>query len=172
MVWPTGSVSGLFERDRENGSTWCWLLLLRVHDSVSSVGVSTLPEPRGGASMLSDQQRQTALKKNIEYARATARDLLADGVEEITLTHYADEEAFRAMKLPEQGDDFEFQRMVNAEFAKVMVAHGLQVKVQVLDAKEYFEWLGSRPNTYQAQQEYPGGRHASGDEAMALLGIK
>ena len=46
------------------------------------------------------------------------------------------------------------------------------LKVQLLDAKEYFEWLGARENTYQAQHEYPGGRHVSGDEAMALLGIK
>jgi hypothetical protein len=122
--------------------------------------------------MLSDQQRKTALKKNIEYARAEALQLLADGVEEVTLTHYADEDSFWAMKLPEQGDDFDFRKMVNAEFAKVMLAHGLQLKVQVLDAKEYFEWLGSRPNTYQAQQDYPGGWIVSGDEAKALLGIK
>ena len=29
------------------------------------------------------------------------------------------------MKLPEEGDDFEYRNLVNAEFAKVMVAHGL-----------------------------------------------
>ena len=96
----------------------------------------------------------------------------AEGVDEITLTHYADEKAFRAMKLPEQGDDFEYGKLVNAEVAKVMVAHGFQLKVQVLDAKEYFEWLGGRQNTYQAQQEYPGGQHVSGDQALTLLGIK
>ena len=101
-----------------------------------------------------------------------ARRLRTEGVEEITLTHYADEEAFRAMRLPEEGDDLEYRQLVNAETAKIMLAHGLQLKVQVLDAKEYFEWLGARQNTYQAQQEYPGGRHVSGSEAMALLGIK
>ena len=101
-----------------------------------------------------------------------ARRLRAEGVDEITLTHYADEESFRAMKLPEEGDDFEYRNLVNAEFAKVMVAHGLQLKVQILDAKEYFEWLGVRQNTYQAQEEYPGGQHVSGDQAMTLLGIK
>src|SRR3954453_20772945 len=122
--------------------------------------------------MLSEQQRQTALKKDIEYARAMARRLRAEGVEGITLTHYADEESFHAMKLPEEGDDFEYRKLVNAEFAKVMVAHGFQLKVQVLDAKEYFEWLGVRQNTYQALQEYSGGQHVSGDEAMTLLGIK
>ena len=57
--------------------------------------------------MLSDKQRRTALKKNIAHARDMARRLLADGVEEITLTYYADEGSFRAMKLPEEGDDFE-----------------------------------------------------------------
>jgi hypothetical protein len=122
--------------------------------------------------MLSDKQRRTALKKNIEYARAMARRLRAGGVEEITLTHYADEESFHAMRVPGEGDDFEYRQLVNAETAKIMIAHGLQLEVQVLDAKEYFEWLGVRQNTYQAQQDYPGGRHVSGDEAMALLGIK
>ncbi len=122
--------------------------------------------------MLSDKQRRTALKKNIEYARAMARRLRAEGVEEVTLTHYADEESFRAMRLPEEGDDLEYRQLVNAETAKIMLAYGLQLKVQVLDAKEYFEWLGARQNTYQAQHEYPGGRHVSGDEAKALLGIR
>ena len=121
--------------------------------------------------MLSEQQRRTALKKNIEYARAMARRLRSEGVEGITLTHYADEESFHAMWLPE-GDDFEYRQLVNAETAKIMIAHGLQLEVQVLAAKEYFEWLGVRQNTYQAQQDYPGGRHVSGDEAKALLGIK
>src|SRR4029453_19684059 len=96
----------------------------------------------------------------------------ADSVDEITLTYYADEESFRAMKLPEEGDDFEYRQLVGTEFARVMLAHDLHLKVQVLDAKEYFEWLGTRENTYQAQHDYPGGRHLSGDEAMALLGIK
>src|SRR5918994_3588855 len=120
--------------------------------------------------MLSEQQRRTALKKNIEYARDMARRLRADGAEEITLTHYADEESFHMMRLPEEGDDFEYRQMVNAETAKI--THGLQLEVQALDAKEYFEWLGTRQNTYQAQHEYPGGQHVSGDEAKALLGIK
>jgi hypothetical protein len=119
--------------------------------------------------MLSHKQKRAALKKNIEHARGMARHLRAEG---ITLTHYADDESFRAMKLPEEGDDFEYRKLVNAKFAKVMAAHGLQLKVQVLDAKEYFEWLGVRQNTYQAQQEYPGGPHVTGDKAMTLLGIK
>jgi hypothetical protein len=122
--------------------------------------------------MLSEQQRRTALKKNIEYARAMARRLRAEGVEGITLTHFADEESFHAMRVPEEGDDFEYRQLVNAETAKIMIAHGLQLEVQVLDAKEYFEWLGVRQNTCQAQQDYPGGRHVSGDEAKVLLGIK
>ena len=121
--------------------------------------------------MLSDKQRRTALKKNIALARDMARRLLADGVEEITLTHYADEGSFRAMRLPEEGDDFEHRQRTNAELAKVMLAHGLDLKVQVLNAEEYFAWLGARPHTYQTMQEYPGGRHVSGDEAKALLGI-
>ena len=75
------------------------------------------------------------------------------------------------MKLPEEGDDFEHRQRTNAELAKVMLAHGLELKVQVLDAEEYFAWLGARPHTYQTMQEYPGGRHVSGDEAKALLGI-
>jgi hypothetical protein len=123
-------------------------------------------------SMLSGKQRQEALKKNIEHAHNMARGLRADDVDDITLTYYADEESFRAMKLPEQGDDFEFAQLVIAETAKVMLQYGLRLTVQILDAEEYFEWLGTRENTYQAQHEYPGGRHVSGDEAVALLGIK
>ena len=122
--------------------------------------------------MLSEKQRRTALKKNIEYARDMARRLRAEGVERITLTYFSDEESFHAMRLPEGGDDFDYQQMVTAEIAKIMIARGLQLEVQVLDAKEYFEWLGVRQNTYQAQQDYPSGRHVSGDEAKALLGIK
>ncbi len=122
--------------------------------------------------MLSDKQKRAALKKNIKHARDMARQLRADGVEGITSTHYADEESFRAMKLSEEGDDFEYRQLVNIETAKVMLVHGLQLEVQVLDAKEYFAWLGARQNTYQTQHEYPGGRHVSGDEAIALLGIK
>ncbi len=121
--------------------------------------------------MLSDKEKRTALRKNTALARKMVRQLLADGVEEITLTHYADEGSFRAMKLPEEGDDFEHRQCTNAEFAKVMVAHGLELKGQVLNAEEYFTWLGARPHTYQTLQEYPGGRHVSGDEAKALLGV-
>jgi hypothetical protein len=79
-----------------------------------------------GLLMLSDKQRQTALKKNSALAR---------------------------------------------NMAKVMLAHGLDLKVQVLNTEEYFAWLGERPHTYQILQEYPGGRYVSGDEAKALLGI-
>ena len=86
--------------------------------------------------MLSEKQRRTAIKKNIEYARAMARRLRAEGVEGIALTHFADEESFHAMRLPEEGDDFEYRQMVNAEIAKIMIAHGLQLEVQVLQAKE------------------------------------
>ena len=121
--------------------------------------------------MLSDKQRQTALKKNRAHARNMARRLIADGVEEITLTYYADEGSFRAMRLPEESDDFEQRQRTNTEVAKVMLAHGLDLKVQVLNAEEYFTWLGVRPHTYQTLQEYPGGKHVSGDEAKALLGI-
>ena len=121
--------------------------------------------------MLSDKQRRIALKKNIAHARDIARRLLADGVEEVTLTYYADEGSFRAMRLPEEGDDFEHRQRTNAELARVMLAHGLDLKVQILNAEEYFAWLGARPHTYQTLQDYPGGRHVSGDEAKALLGI-
>ena len=122
--------------------------------------------------MLSDKQRQKALKVNIEHAHNMARGLRAENADDVTLTYYADEESFRAMKLPEEGDDFEFRQLVTAETAKVMLEYGLHLILQILDAKEYFEWLGARENTYQAQHEYPGGRHVSGDEAMTLLGIK
>ena len=121
--------------------------------------------------MLSDKQKRTALKKNIAHARDMARRLLANGVKEITLTYYADEGSFRAMRLPEESDDFEFRQRTNAEVAKVMLAHGLELKVQVLNAEEYFTWLEARPHTHQTLQEYPGGKHVSGDEAKALLGI-
>ena len=122
--------------------------------------------------MLSDDQRQKALKINIDYAHNMARDLCAKGVDRVTLTCYADENSFRAMKLPEEGDDFEFRQLVTTETAKVMLEYGLRLEAQILDAKEYFDWLGTRENTYQAQHEYPGGRHVSGDEALTLLGIK
>src|SRR3954469_13886661 len=122
--------------------------------------------------MLSGKQRQKALKINIEHAHNMARDLRAEDVDDVTLTYYDNEEFFRAMKLPEEGDDFGFRQLVTAETAKVMLEHGLRLTVQILNAKEYFEWLGARENTYQAQHDYPGGRHVSGDEAKALLGIE
>lgn len=68
--------------------------------------------------MLSAKQRRIALKKNIEHARDMARRLRADGADEITLTYYADEKSFRAMKLPEEGDDFEYRQLVTTEFAE------------------------------------------------------
>ena len=73
--------------------------------------------------MLSEKQRRTAIKKNIEYARTMARRLRAEGVEGITLTHFADEESFHAMRLPEEGDDFEYRQLFNTEAAKIMIAH-------------------------------------------------
>jgi hypothetical protein len=122
--------------------------------------------------MLSGKQRQKALKINIEHAHNMARDLRAEDVDDVTLTYYDNEDSFRAMKLPEEGDDFGFRQLVTAETAKVMLEHGLHLTVQILNAKEYFEWLGARENTYQAQHDYPGGRHVSRDEAKALLGIE
>jgi len=101
------------------------------------VGMETL-ELSHRLLMLSDKQKRTAPKKNIAHAHDMARRLLADGVEEITLTYYADEGSFRAMRLPEEEDDFEYRQRTNAEFAKVMLAHGLDLKVQVLNAEEYF----------------------------------
>jgi hypothetical protein len=122
--------------------------------------------------MLSDKQRQKALMINIEHAHNMARGLCTQDADSVTLTYYADEKSFRAMKLPEEGDDFEFRQLVTAETAKIMLEYGLRLEVQVLNAREYFDWLGTRENTYQAQHEYPGGRHVSGDEALILLGIK
>jgi hypothetical protein len=122
--------------------------------------------------MLSGKQRQKALKINIEHVHNMALDLCAQDADSVTLTYYADESSFRAMKLPEEGNDFEFRQLVTAETAKLMLEYGLRLEVQILDAEEYFEWLGTRENTYQAQHEYPGGRHVSGGEALALLGIK
>src|SRR5690242_12525614 len=65
--------------------------------------------------MLSDRQRRAALKKNIARARDMARRLIANGVEELTLTHYADEGSFRAKRLPEESDDFEQRQRTNTE---------------------------------------------------------
>jgi hypothetical protein len=122
--------------------------------------------------MLSDEQKRVALKKNMETMSKDAKKLRADGVEEVTLTYYADEESFRKMRLDVETDDYGFRQMMTAETAKVMIKHGLDIKVQVLDADGYFSWLGNRENTYEAQHEYPGGQHLSGADALALLGIK
>ena len=83
--------------------------------------------------MLSGKQRQKALKKNIEHAHNMARDLRAEDVDDVTLTYYDNEESFRAMKLPEEGDDFGFRQLVTAETAKVMLEHGLRLTVQILE---------------------------------------
>jgi hypothetical protein len=122
--------------------------------------------------MLSDEQKRIALDNNMKIMSNDAKKLLADGVEEITLTYYADEISFRKMRLDVETDDFDFRQMMTVETAKVMLKHGLDVKVQVLDADNYFSWLRDRENTYQAQHDYPGGQHLSGADALALLGIK
>jgi hypothetical protein len=122
--------------------------------------------------MLSDEQKRVALKKNMEAMSKQAKKLRADGVEEITLTYYADEESFRKMRLDVETEDFAFRQMMTVETAKLMIKHGLDIEVQVLDADNYFSCLGNRENTYEAQHEYPGGQHLSGADALALLGIK
>jgi hypothetical protein len=122
--------------------------------------------------MLSDEQKRIALNNNMKIMSKDAKKLLADGVEEIILTYYADEISFRKMRLDVETDDFDFRQMMTVETAKVMLKHGLDVKVQVLDADNYFSWLRDRENTYQAQHDYPGGQHLSGADALALLGIK
>jgi hypothetical protein len=122
--------------------------------------------------MLSDEQKRVALKKNMAIMSKDAKRLRANGVEEVTLTYYADEESFREMRLDVETEDFGFRQMMTVEIAKVMIKHGLDVQVQVLDADSYFSWLGNRENTYEAQHEYPGGQHLSGADALARLGIK
>jgi hypothetical protein len=122
--------------------------------------------------MLSDEQKRVALKKSMKTMSKEAKKLRADGVEETTLTYYIDEESFQKMRLDVETDDFGFRQMMTAETAKVMIKHGLDIEVQVLDADSYFAWLGNRENTYEAQHEYPGGQHLSGADALTLLGIK
>ena len=122
--------------------------------------------------MLSDEQKRAALKKNMEAMSKEAKKLRADGVEGITLTYYADEESFQKMRLDVETEDFAFRQMMTVETAKLMIKHGLDIEVQVLDADNYFSWLGERENTYEAQHEYAGGQHLSGADALALLGIK
>ena len=108
----------------------------------------------------------------METMSKEAKKLRADGVEEITLTYYADEESFRRMRLDVETEDFLFRQMMTVEAAKVMIEHGLNMEVQILDADGYFSWLGDHENTYEAQHEYLGGQHLSGADALALLGIK
>jgi predicted TIM-barrel enzyme len=122
--------------------------------------------------MLSDEQKRVALKKNMEAMSKEAKKLRAGGVEGITLTYYADEESFQKMRLDVETEDFAFRQMMTVETAKLMIKHGLDIEVQVLDADNYFSWLGERENTYEAQHEYAGGQHLSGADALALLGIK
>lgn len=122
--------------------------------------------------MLPDKQKRVALKKNMNIMSRDAKKLRAEGIEEVTLTYYADEDSFHKMRLYIETDDFDFRQMITVETAKVMMKHGLDIKVQVLDADDYFSWLGDRENTYQAQHEYPGGQHLSGNDALAVLGIK
>ena len=122
--------------------------------------------------MLSEKQKRIALKKNIEYIRDNARRLRDDGVEEVTLTWYADEDSFHKMRTSQEGDDFDYRQLVTKEAAKVILSYGLSIKVQILDAKNYFDWLGDRENTLQAQEEYSSGAQLSGAEAKILLGIK
>ena len=122
--------------------------------------------------MLSDEQKRVALKKNMEAMSKEAKKLRADGVEGITLTYYVDEESFQKMRLDVETEDFTFRQIMTVETAKLMIKHGLDIEVQVLDADNYFSWLGNCENTYEAQHEYPGGQHLSGADALALLGIK
>ena len=100
--------------------------------------------------MLSDEQKRVALKKNMETMSKDAKK----------------------PRLDVETDDYGFRQMMTAETAKVMIKHGLDIEVQVLDADSYFSWLGNCENTYEAQHEYPGGQHLSGADALALLGIK
>jgi hypothetical protein len=90
--------------------------------------------------MLSDEQKRVALNNNMKIMSRDAKKLRADGVEEITLTYYADENSFRKMRLDVETDDFDFRQMMTVKTAKVMLKHGLDVKVQVqvLDADNYF----------------------------------
>ena len=81
-----------------------------------------------------------------------ARGLCAEGADgALVLTYYVDEKIISCNEITEEGDDFDFRQLVTAETAKVVLAHGLRLEVQILDAKEYFEWLGARQNTYHAQ---------------------
>src|SRR3954454_20657653 len=122
--------------------------------------------------MLSEEQKRMALKKNIEYIRENTRRFRDDGGEEVTLTWYADENSFHRMRTSEEGDDYEYRQLIVKEAAKIIISFGLSLKVQILDADNYFKWLGDRENTLKLQEEYSGGTLLSGDEAKALLGIK
>ena len=122
--------------------------------------------------MLSDQQKRVYFKKNMEIMNNQTKKLRDDGVEEIALTYYADEKSYRKMRLDVKMENFVFRQMMTVEAAKVIIEHGLNIEVQVLDADKYFSWLGNHENTYEAQHEYPGGQYLSGADALALLGIK
>ena len=122
--------------------------------------------------MLSDQQKRVDFKKNMETMSNQTKKLRDDGVEEIALTYYADEKSYRKMRLDVKMENFVFRQMMTVEAAKVIIEHGLNIEVQVLDADKYFSWLGNHENTYEAQREYPGGQYLSGADALALLGIK
>ena len=54
------------------------------------------------------------------------------------------------MRLDVETEDFAFRQMMTVETAKVMIKHGLDIEVQVLDADSYFSWLGNHENTYEA----------------------
>jgi hypothetical protein len=122
--------------------------------------------------MLSEEQKRIALKKNIEYIRENTRRFRDDGGEEVTLTWYADEDSFHRMRTSQEGDDYEYRQLIVKEAAKIILSFGLSLKVQILDADNYFKWLGDRENTLKSQEEYSDGTLLSGDEAKALLGIK
>lgn len=76
------------------------------------------------------------------------------------------------MRLDVKMGNFVFRQMMTIETANVMIEHGLNIDVQVLDADKYFSWLSNHENTYEAQHEYPGGQYLSGADSLALLGIK
>ena len=122
--------------------------------------------------MLSEEQKRIALKKNIEYIRENTRRFRDDGGEEVTLTWYADEDSFHRMRTSQEGDDYEYRQLIVKEAAKIILSFGLSLNVQILDADNYFKWLGDRENTLKSQEEYSGGTLLSGDEAKTLLGIK
>ncbi len=87
--------------------------------------------------MLSDEQKRVALKKNMEAMGKEAKKHRANGVEGITLTYYADEESFQKMRLEVETEDFAFRQMMTIETAKLMIKHGLDIEVQVLNRVQF-----------------------------------